>query len=473
MSSCNGLDSFFRPRGFAIIGASSHPGTMGYQVLQNASKMGFGGGLYPVNPSVKEISGIPCHKSVCDIDAPVDLVLLLLRAELCQGAAEEIVRRHRERGDVGAVIVGSAGFSELQGEEGKERERLLIHTLCGNGIRVIGPNCVGVVDYYSGVNTTFTAPTDLKCGGVSIISQSGAFGTAYLRWGRELELVGVNKFISVGNMADVSVIELLDYLEKDDDTTAIFMYLEGTENGRELMDVLGSVSRKKPVVVLKSGRTAMGSQVAQSHTGSIAGNDAIYAGAFEQAGVIRAETVSELFNAARVFDKQPLPKGNRVCVVTVVGGPSIICVDKMYDCGEAAMAHLSDELKGELRLQLSPSATIGKPDGFIDMTASVTEEQHYTILSTLMRDPEIDGIIFLTTPPGYINEEKMCDAIIRAFRDGGANKPLLTCMLSGSDVKLSRCLLERAGLPTFEYPDDAAVVMSDLIKYAAFRRRSE
>ena len=461
------------PRGIAIIGASSHKGSMGYQVMSHATRMHFNGGIYPINPKADEILGCRCYPNISEVDAPVDLVLLLLKAELCPSVAEEIAARRKARGDVGAVIVGSAGFGELGTDEGRARQRCLVDTLNAVGTRVIGPNCVGVVDLYHGVNTTFTAPPDINKGGISIISQSGAFATAYLRWSRELGLIGVNKFISVGNMADVSIIELLDYLKDDENTKVVFIYLEGLPEARALMEVAAEVTKVKPVVLLKSGRTAMGSKVAQSHTSSIAGNDAIYAGAFEQAGILRADTVTQLFNTSRVFDKQPLPKGNRICVVTVVGGPSIICVDKLYERGDTCMAALSDALKEKLHAIVSPSAVVGKPEGFIDLTASVSEQLHYDVLHLLMEDKDIDGIIFLTTPPGYINEEKMCDAIIRAYNSVAEadRKPLLTVMLSGSDVKVSRKLLEAANLPTFEYPDDAAVVMSDLVKYAAYRQR--
>lgn len=311
----------------------------------------------------------------------------------------------------------------------------------------------------------------MQKGGVSIISQSGAFGTAFLRWARTLGLAGISKFISVGNMADVSVIELLDYLKDDNTTTSVFVYLEGTTHARELMNVVKEITKVKPVTILKAGRTSMGSQVAQSHTSSVAGNDALYDAAFEQYGIIRADTVSELFNTSRVFDKQPLPKGNKVAIMTVVGGPSIICVDMLHRRGQAKLAKFSEETTKELKSHLSKAAVVGKPDGYIDMTASVTAELHEEILSILMKDDDIDGVIFLTTPPGYIDEQKMCEALIRGYQSVENKKPVLSVLLSGADVSKSRTILEAAGLPTFEYPDDAAVVMSNLIKYADFRRR--
>lgn len=471
MSAHKDLDLFFVPRGIAILGASSRQGSMGNQVLLNASRMDYTGGLYPINPHAEEIGGLKCYKQLADVDAPVDLVMLLMRADLCNMAVDQIVARRKERGDCGAVIVGSAGFGELATDEGRERQRYLVENLNTVGTRVIGPNCVGVVDYIHGINTTFTGPPDMQKGGVSIISQSGAFGTAFLRWARTLGLAGISKFISVGNMADVSVIELLDYLKDDNTTTSVFVYLEGTTHARELMNVVKEITKVKPVTILKAGRTSMGSQVAQSHTSSVAGNDALYDAAFEQYGIIRADTVSELFNTSRVFDKQPLPKGNKVAIMTVVGGPSIICVDMLHRRGQAKLAKFSEETTKELKSHLSKAAVVGKPDGYIDMTASVTAELHEEILSILMKDDDIDGVIFLTTPPGYIDEQKMCEALIRGYQSVENKKPVLSVLLSGADVSKSRTILEAAGLPTFEYPDDAAVVMSNLIKYADFRRR--
>ncbi len=469
----NGLDAFFMPRGIAVIGASGKKGSMGHQVMYHLTQMGFSGGIFPINPGSGEILGLRCYKDINDVESPVDLVVLLLKAELCVAAAGSIARRRKEKGDAGAVVVGAAGFAELATEEGVQRQLALTNMLKEAGVRVIGPNCVGVVDLYNGVNTTFTAPPGTLKGGISIVSQSGAFATAYLRWGKELGLLGVSKFISVGNMADVTIAEMLEYLGQDDSTRSIFIYLEGVADARGLIETAARVTQKKPIVAIKSGRTAMGSKVAQSHTSSIAGDHLLYAGTFEQAGIIQAESVAELFHATRAFDKLPLPKGNRVCVVTVVGGPSIICVDKMYDRGSAQMATLPEPLKEELRKHLSSSATIGKPEGFIDMTASVTDEMHYEVLSLLMKCDDIDGIIFLTTPPGYSDEKSMSDAIIRAYNSVPEHKkkPLLPVLISGSAVNTSRKLLEAAGLPTFEYPDDAAAVMSDMVKYAEYRRR--
>ena len=473
MSTPKSLDAFFHPRGIAIVGASSRAGSPGYQIVRNAAGMNFPGIIYPINPAAEEIGGLKCYKNVIDIPGDVDLALLMLPAARCVEAAADIASRRKSRGDCGAVIVGSAGFAELGTAEGRERETALLEILREHAVRVVGPNCVGIVDTYSGVNTTFSVPPDTRKGGVSIISQSGAFATSYLRWAGALGQVGISKFISVGNMTDVDVIDLLEYLAQDETTRSIALYLEGIGKARRLIEVASAVTKRKPVVTIKAGRTEPGSSVARSHTGSIAGDDAVYDGAFRQAGIIRAATVAEFYHTTRALDKLPLPRGNRVCILTVVGGPSTICVDELVASGVAEMAHLSDDLKNALTKLLNPSSTIGKPDGYIDMTASVTEQLHYDVLRLLLADKAIDGIIYLTSPPGFINEKKLADAIISAYRSfpEGARKPLLSVMLSGTAVSACRSLFEAADLPTFEYPDDAARVMANMIRYSQYRVR--
>lgn len=475
MEETNSLKPFFKPRGIAIIGASSRVGSAGYQIIQHATAMGFSGGIYPVNPTVKEILGLATYKRVTDIPGIVDLALMMVPAGASLEVAEDIALRSKKRGDLKAVVVGSTGFSELGTQDGIRLETELLKILSEQGIRVIGPNCIGIVDTYSGINTSFSVPPNIKKGGVSIISQSGAFASSYLRWAKELGLVGISKFISVGNMADVDVIDLLEYLNQDDTTKSIALYLEGTKKARRFIEIAAEVVKNKPIVAIKSGRTALGSRVAKSHTGSIAGDDMIYEGAFKQAGIIRAGSVEDFYHTVRVFDKSPLPRGNRICVLTGVGGPSTICIDEMFTSETVQLASFSEELKVRLKGMLAPASTIGKPDGYIDMTASASEQLHYDVLKLLLSDKAIDGIIFLDTPPGYINEEKLAGAIISAYTSFPENerKPLLSVFLSGTAVKTLRCLLEESNLPTFEYPDTAARVMVNLVRYYWYRCRLE
>jgi acetyltransferase len=235
------------------------------------------------------------------------------------------------------------------------------------------------------------------------------------------------------------------------------------------------VTRKKPIVAIKAGRTAMGNTVAHSHTASIAGDNDIYNGAFRQAGIIRAQTVAEFYHTSRSFDKAPLPRGNRICILTVVGGPSTICVDELVSTGEIRLAHLREELKREIAKHLVSAANVGNPDGYIDMTASVTPQMHTEVIRLLMGDDEVDGIIFMTTPPGFMKDDELAAAILEGYRSVSVEKrkPLLAVMLAGNAVAQCRTLLECGGVPTFEYPDDAARVMINLVRYSAYRRRCD
>jgi acyl-CoA synthetase (NDP forming) len=407
------------------------------------------------------------------IPYPVDLVVLAVGPQNSLSVAREIRKRREEKGDSGAVTVVTAGFKEMGTAEGQQLQDELISTIKASGARVIGPNCQGVADTYNGVNTTFSVPPATSKGGVTIISQSGAFATSFLRWARDQKLVGINKFVSLGNMADVDFSELLAYMANDDKTKVISMYMEGISDARKMFEIASRVTLKKPIVAIKAGRTAMGTNVAQSHTASIAGNNDIYDGAFRQAGIIRAQTVAEFYHTSRVFDKMPLPKSNRICILTVVGGPSTICVDELVSTGEITLAHLKKELRQEIAKHLAASANIGNPDGYIDMTASVTPKMHEDVLRLLMQDDDIDGIIFMTTPPGFIKDEELAAAILAGYRSVPIEKrkPLLSVMLAGNAVARCRTILEEEGLPTFEYPDDAARVMLNMVRYGSYRQR--
>lgn len=469
-----GMDGFFRPRGIAIVGASAKPGNPNNQIIEYAKQMGFKGNIYPVNPKAGQIAGLKSYPSILEVPTPTDLVVLVVPAQACLAVSKDIVKRRKEKGDVGSVVVITAGFKEMGSKEGQELQRSLVDTLNSVGARMIGPNCVGVVDTFYGINTTFSVPPNTPKGGVALVSQSGAFATSYLRWANDQKLVGINKFVSLGNMADVDIREMLAYLEHDEKTKVIAVYMEGINDARAMIETAAEVSKKKPIVVIKSGRTELGSGVANSHTASIAGNDAIYEGAFKQAGVIRAKSVAEFYHTARSFDKVPLPKGPRVCLLTVVGGPSTICVDELASSGEVQLAHLKDELKKKVSALLVPSANVGNPDGYIDMTASVTSKVHSQVLKLLMEDDDIDGIIFMTTPPGFLDQEELAAEILAGYNSvpPKKKKPLLTVMLAGNAVSKCRTILEENGLPTFEYPDDAAKVMVNLVRYSCYRREN-
>ncbi|SEM02048.1 Acyl-CoA synthetase (NDP forming) [Syntrophus gentianae] len=474
MTAKESLERLFGGKGVAILGASAKKGKPGNSIIENIRDAGFIGSVYPISITSDSILGFQCCKSLEEISDRIDLVVMVLPADDCVEAAKAIARRKDEKGDISAVVVVSAGFSELGTEEGRSREKALLEALVSRGIRVVGPNCLGVIDTYSGINTNFDIGAYRK-GGLSILTQSGAFAVSFLKWAQPGNLVGLNKFVSLGNMSDVNVIDLLRYLADDERTQVIALYLEGTKEGRALIEAAAEVSRKKPVVALKAGKTRIGSIAAASHTGSIAGSFEMYQGVFRQAGVVLASSVIEFYHTAAAFEKMPLPRGNAICVLTVLGGPGTLCVDELISSGAVELARLSEETKSRLRKILIPAANIGKPEGFIDTTPSFSEEQHRDVLKIVLQDPGVSGVIYLTTPPAFMDEEALADNIIAAYKSfpREERKPLLSVIGFGYSVPRLRNRMEEAGMPTIEYPDIAAKVMINMVRYSQYKSRFE
>lgn len=468
------LSGLFNARSMAIVGASPNRDKPGNQIVRYAQAMDQNVQIYPVNPTQSAIEGLKCYRSIMDIPGRLDLIVLIIGAAECVKIAREIARRRDEKGDVAGVVIPSGGFSEGGSAEGLAREKALLEPLQARGIRVIGPNCLGIMDQYSGINTTFDVPPYLK-GGVSIISQSGAIAASFLTWARDMELMGISKFLTLGNMADVNMDEVLEFLGSDENTKVIALYMEGIKQGRSFYEAAQKVTRTKPVVAYKSGRTVFGSGAARSHTGAVAGNDKIYEGAFRQAGIIRAATMQEFYYTVCAMSKQPLPRGNRVCVLTVIGGPGTICVDTLMDTGVVEMARLSDYTKSHLRQILAPTAVVGEPQGYIDLTASVTKEMHAEIISTILADEGVDGLIYLNTPPPFLGDEKLAESILRGYNSlpPAERKPLLCVFTFGANVASLRRCFERGGIPTMDFPDVAANVMANMIRCAAWRKNNK
>ncbi len=463
------LDAFFKPKSVAIVGASSDPKKPGHTVLKNLVSMGYQGKIFPVNPRENSILGFRCYRNTLEIPEPVETCVLLVSADLTLQAAAELIQRKQTYQDVAAVVCMSAGFGELNTDDGKQRERDLVRTLRSASIRLIGPNCVGIIDPYSGFNTNFDISSYPK-GGLGFLTQSGAFATSFLFWAQRLHLVGISKFASIGNMADVSMTELLSYLKDDESTRVIALYIEGFPNPREFFEVAREVTAVKPVVVIKSGRSEIGSAAALSHTGSVAGSDAIYDGAFKQAGIIRAGTVLEFYDTLRAFEKQPVPQGNRVCVLTHMGGPGTICIDKISTLPQLQLAKFSPETQNALRSICAPMANVGRPDGYVDLTASHYEKLHNQVLQILFQDSNIDMVLQILAPSAFLDQKLLVKEIVDACQARQAGKTFLNAVTFGEFARETRQGLEDAGMPTFEYPDMLAVVAGNMAAYAAFRK---
>ena len=470
-SSYEDLDKMFNAEGFAVIGASSVRGKAGNQIIEFALEMDYKGTIYPINPTSETILGLKCYENIRDVPGQVDVVAVVLPAPACLEAAKEIVERKKVKGDVTGVVVVSAGFSE-HSPEGEQREKELLEILSPHGIRLVGPNCQGILDTYTGVNTSFDVGGYPK-GGVAVIAQSGAFSASYLEWAHPLELVGLSKFASLGNMADIDVIEFLRYLEKDERTRVISLYLEGTPKARELIETAAEVSKTKPIVVMKTGKTHLGSQAAITHTGSIAGSDEIYDGVFRQAGVIRASTMMEFYDTCRAFGKLPLPKGNRIYILTVVGGPGTICLDELSVKKEIQITRLSEKTKRDLKEALAFTASVERPVGYTDMTGAVSEALHQDVIKMVLSDENVDGVIYLTTPPAFLDQRALAENIVAAYKSfpKEERKPFLSVIGYGYAVAECRKIMEANDLPTLEYADIAAQVMTNMVRYVEYKNR--
>jgi len=469
MGKISALDAFFEPKSVAIVGASSDPKKPGHTALKNLVSMGYRGKVFPINPREDSILGFQCYKSMLDIPDPVDACVLLVSADLTMKVADELVQRKRRLNDVTAAVCMSAGFGELNTKEGKQRERDLVRNLNSASIRLIGPNCVGVFDTHSGFNTNFDIGTYPK-GGVSILTQSGAFAVSFLFWAERFHLIGISKFASIGNMADVSMSELLSFLKDDESTRVIGIYMEGFPNPREFFEVAREVSAAKPIIAIKTGKSEIGSKAALSHTGSVAGSDAIYDGAFKQAGIIRARSILEFYDTIRAFEKQPVPEGNRVSVLTHMGGPGTICIDEVSATNELELAKLSPETEKALKGICAPMANIGNPDGYVDLTAAHYEKLHNQVLQILFQDKNIDMVLQILAPSAFLDQELLVKEIAEACRTRKSGKTFLNAVTFGEFARAVRQGLEDTGLPTFEYTDMLARVAGNMATYAAYRK---
>ena len=380
------LDMFFDPKAIAIIGASSDSTKLGYQVLANLVSSGFPGAIYPVNPTAEEILGLKVFKSVLDTPGPVDMVVIMIPSRAVAG----VMRECGQKGVKGAVII-TAGFREA-GPEGVAREKELLAVAAEYGIRIIGPNCLGIIDTFVPMNVSFAAGTP-KSGSIAFMSQSGALCTAILDYALA-ETIGFSHFVSLGNKSDIDEVSLLEAWGGDDRTNVIIAYIEGLRDGAQFIRQARETARNKPIIAVKSGRTASGSRAVSSHTGSLAGSDAAYDAGFKQAGVMRAETVQELFDYSIAFAYQPLLKGNRIAIVTNAGGPGVMATDAL-ELNGMVLASLSPETQQRLVSQLPAAASAHNP---VDVLGDARSDRYMMALQAVLEDPDVDGVLVIVTP---------------------------------------------------------------------------
>ena len=456
-------DSILRPRSIAVIGASRQPNTIGWQILDNLLKFGFNGPLFPVNPKAATIHSIRAYPTVEAIPDAVDLAIVVVPKHLVLGIAEACGKK----GIKGLVVI-TAGFAEVGGE-GVERERKLLEVVQRYGMRMVGPNCMGVVNSSPDVsmNASF-APTMPPYGPVGFISQSGAMGLSILDYAEELG-IGIHQFVSVGNKADVSGNDLLLYWADDPGIRVILMYLESFGDPRRFFQIARQLTRKKPIFVVKAGRTAAGARAASSHTAALAGTDLAADALMEQCGVMRAQTVEELFDYAMAFPRLPLPKGNRVAIVSNAGGPAIILADACESLG-LSVRELSPETQAAIRRRVPEEAAVRNP---VDLIASATAETYGDVLKLVLEDANVDAVIVSVVPPPLGSKAKdVAEAIVRV---AAARKdiPVMAVLMGRQGIPAGMRELLAAGMPGYIFPESAARALAMMNRYREWLARPE
>jgi acetyltransferase len=457
LDSANELDTFFTPDSVAVIGASRDEDKLGYAVLHNIQKAGFPGQLYPVNPKADEILGLKAYPSVLEIPDPVDLAVIVIPQKYVVGALEECGKK-----GIPSVVVISAGFREA-GREGLEAELKLVEIAEEYGIRLIGPNCLGVINTSSPLNATFA--TDIPpAGPMAFMSQSGALGTAVLDMAMAGH-IGFSKFVSLGNKADVSEIDLLEAWGQDPDSRVILIYVEGVPNGQKFIEVAKRVTRDKPVVAIKSGVTASGSRAVSSHTGSLAGSEAAYKAAFNQAGIIRATSMEALFDYARAFAYQPLLEGDNIAIVTNAGGPGILATDALEHHG-LEIPRLSPDTTDALTAYLPGAASAVNP---VDVLGDALADRYEEAIRLVLDDPKVHGVIVILTPQAMTEIEKTAHAIGRMAKE--SDKPILACFMGEARIEAGIDVLWEHGVPNYPFPERAAAALGAMREYRRERER--
>lgn len=453
--------TFLAPRAVAVVGASRDSSSIGGQLFRNLLMAEFHGAVYPVNPKADVVQGVPAYASILDVPREVDVAFITVPAELVADVARECGEK-RVRG----LVVISAGFGETGGE-GPARQRQLLEICRAYGMRLIGPNCMGLVntDPEIRLNGTF-ATVYPPPGRVGFLSQSGALGLAVMRYATELGL-GLSSFVSVGNRADISATDLIAYWEEDERTDVILLYIESIGDPRRFGHLAREVGRRKPIVVVKSGRSAAGARAAASHTGALlAASDVTVDALFRQSGVIRTDTLEQMFDVATVLANQPAPAGDRVAIITNAGGLGILCADTCEANG-LVVGPLPEATQARLREFLPPEASVTNP---VDMIASATAEDYRRAIATVGADPEVDAMIVIYIPPQTFRAPEIARGIVAGIEEVGGRIPVVTTFMSaqGLPEELGGAA---AKIPSFAFPEQAALALARAAEYGRWRAR--
>ena len=459
------LRPMLEPKAVAVVGASRDPASIGGRVVHALRTGGFAGPIYPVNPKATDIDGLPCYATLETVPAGVDLAVIAVPRSLVLGVVDDCAAA-----GVKSLVVITAGFAEA-GDEGRMLQQRLVENVRSHGLRMVGPNCMSLLNATPDVrlNASFS-PVMPPSGNVALSSQSGALGLAILELAAERQ-VGLSTFVSVGNKADVSSNDLLQYWEADPHTSVILLYLESFGNPRRFARLARRIGRLKPIVAVKAGRTGAGSRAAGSHTAALAASDTAVDALFHQSGVIRADTIDEMFDIAVCLEAQPLPRGRRIAIVTNSGGPGILAVDACEASG-LTVAPFSDATRAQLAAFLPPEASLGNP---VDMVASAGPTEYRKTIEAALAAEDVDALIVIFTPvdasASATTLAAICDGVVLGRQAGGRGKPVLTCLMAGTGRPVPLAAnAER--VPAYAFPENAVRALAKVAGYADWRART-
>ena len=453
------LDFIFNPSSIAVIGASEDRRKVGHVIFRNLIEQGFKGKVYPVNVKRKEILGRKCYSSVKDIPDKIDLAIIAIPAK----GVLPVIKDCADQGVKGVVVI-TAGFREIGGE-GIQLEKEITKIVKEAKMKMVGPNCLGVINTFNNMNATF-APNLPPSGRVSFFSQSGALGVALIDWAIENDF-GFNKFVSLGNKADLNETDFLEYFGNDPDTDVILGYIEDIKDGKRFLEIAQKVAKIKPVIIIKSGSTEAGARAASSHTGALAGSDRALTEAFKKAGIIRVNGIKELFEMAEIFKVKKLPKGNRLLVITNAGGPGIIAADTADRLG-IRLDPMSKSSIEAIVDKLPPTASLYNP---IDVIGDATSERYKVVLEQAIKDEVVDGICVILTPQAVTDTENVAKEIININKI--SEKPIFTCFIGGKKVKSAVKILKSQQVPCYSDPSVAINSYRKLIDFSIIKSKKE
>ncbi|NVM57695.1 MAG: acetate--CoA ligase family protein [Desulfobacterales bacterium] len=453
------LEHLFDPSSVAVVGASQKPGKIGHDILNNLLQYGYGGAVYPINPRAQEILGCKAYPDLESVPSKIDLAVVAVPPAAVMSVVEQCGKKK-----VDSVVIITAGFKEI-GPDGARLEEELAMRARDLGIRIVGPNCLGVIDTTSSLNASFASGMPFA-GHIGFFSQSGALCVAILDWALG-ENVGFSRFVSLGNKMDISETEIMLSLGQDENTRVILGYLESIEDGPRFMKVARQVSKTKPIIITKSGTTSAGARAASSHTGALAGSNHAFRAAFNQSGIIRAESTQELFLYALAFANQPLPKGPGLAIITNSGGPGILAADAC-DRSSLHLILIRKKTADRLREFLPPTASVYNP---VDIIGDASHERYEKTMEVILKDKLIEAVLILLTPTAAVDPEAVARGIVELAKD--ADKPIMTVFMGEKRVRAARKIFQDHAIPTYNYPEDAIAALDAMLSYRRWREQPE